>query len=125
MVRTVASLMAAAVLYAFTSALAQVPAPAPAPQAATPAPAPAPALEGEGKGDKHEMKEEHDGKGKGKGRGKRHSKKRGLDRADEAAGEHGKHGRDNARDRGKHGNLERHGDPDPDEHEYGDKHEKD
>ncbi len=44
------------------------------------------------------------GKGKGKkakgkkhGHGKKGGKKHGLDRADEAAGDHGKHGRDKAR----------------------------
>ena len=71
MTRIVASLTAAAVLYAFTSVLAQVPEPAstpttpppaPASQEAVPTPAPAPAVEGEKDGDKREMKEEREGK---------------------------------------------------------------
>ena len=62
----------------------------------------------EKKSEKHEGRGEHEGKGKGKHKvkvkeyGKDHDKKRGLARADEAAGEHGKHGRDKARS--KHGN---------------------
>ena len=65
MTRTVASLTAAVVLYAFTSALAQAPesAPAPtaspaapAPQVTVPATAPAPSMEApKGEGDKKSM----------------------------------------------------------------------
>ena len=69
MTRTVASLTAVAVLYAFTSVLAQVPAPAPAPtvppaapapQVTAPATAPAPSMEapkGEGDKEKHVEKD--------------------------------------------------------------------
>ena len=89
-----------------------LPAPAPAP-----APTPAPAAEGEKKKEKHEGEDEHEGKGKGRGKG--HGKKHGLERADEAAGEHGKHGRDNARGRGKHGDRGKHGGKD--KHEEGEK----
>ena len=109
MVRTVSTITAAAVLFAFSNLFAQESAPTlPSPAAVSaPEPTPAPVIEGEKKGEKHEMKEEGDGKGKGKGkgkgRGKGHGKKRGLERADEAAGDHGKQGRDNARSRGKHG----------------------
>ena len=117
MIRTVASLTAAAVLYTFTIALAQEAAPpspptsASAPETTMPSSTQTPAVEGEKKGDKHEMNEEHDGKGKGKGKGKGHGhgKKRGLERADEAAGEHGKQGRDKARSHGKHKDREKHG----------------
>jgi hypothetical protein len=113
MTRTVASLTAAAVLYAFTSALAQVPEQAPAPMAPPAAPdsqvtdsaaAPAPSMEtpkGEGHKKKHgKMKKEHRERGK--------------------SGEHRKDGEHKAR--GKHKDREKHGDKD--KHEDGDKHEK-
>jgi hypothetical protein len=64
-------------------------------------------VEGEKKGEVHDDGDEREGKGKGKhkgkGRGKGGDKLRGLDRADQVAGEHGKQGRDNARGRGKRG----------------------
>jgi hypothetical protein len=51
--------------------------------------------------DEHQEKAKNKGKGKKKGkhqhRGKGHLHQRGLDRADEVAGEHGQHGRDKAR----------------------------
>jgi hypothetical protein len=100
MTRTIASLTAAAVLYAFTSVLAQAPESAPtpvapptepAPQVATPAAAPAPLMEA-AKGERHKekygkMKKEH-----------RVSGKSGEHRKD---GEH--KGRGNHKDREKHG----------------------
>lgn len=76
MTRTVASLTAAAVLYAFTSALAQMldPEPAPtasAPQVTTPDVVPAPSMEvlkSEGGKEKHgQLKKEHWEKGKSAG----------------------------------------------------------
>lgn len=66
-------------------------------------------MEGEKKAEKQENRNEQEGKrqGKGKHKGKGREKggdtMRGLDRADEMAGEHGKQGRDNARSRGKRG----------------------
>lgn len=96
MIKTISSVSAAAVFVAFTSVFAQTPAPSPEP---TPAPAPqSPAAAPEAP--KAEQKEMNADKAKGKG--KSHIKKRGLDRADEAAGQHGKKGRDKAR--GKHDN---------------------
>ena len=96
MTRTVASLTAAAVLYAFTNALAQTPEPTPAPiapasQATAPATTPAPSMEAP-KGERHKekhgkMKKEH-----------RVSGKSGEHRKD---GEH--KGRGNHKDREKHG----------------------
>lgn len=129
MIRTVASLTAAAVLYMFTITLAQEPAPPSSPTQASASetimPTSTPAVEGEKRGDKHEMNEEHDGKGKekgkGKGKGHGHSKKRGLERADEAAGEHGKQGRDKVRGHGKHKDRENHGKKD--KHEEGEQNE--
>ena len=111
MIRTVASMTAAAVLYAFTSALAQAPesaptAPpaAPAPQATAPATAPTPSKEapkGEGHKDKHgKKKKEHGERGK--------------------SGEHRKDGEHKGQ--GKHKDREKHGDKD--KHEDGDKQEK-
>jgi len=104
MIKTVSIITAAAVLFGFSNLFAQEPVLTPP----TPTTAPAPVMEGEMKGEIPEMKEdEHKGKGKGKhkgkGRGKGSDKLRGLDRADEASGEHGKQGRENARSRGKHG----------------------
>ncbi|CUQ68348.1 hypothetical protein [Candidatus Nitrospira inopinata] len=53
--------------------------------------------------EKDDDKEKRKGKGKHKHRQDGDHRKRGLDRADEAAGEHGKQGRDKARGHGKHG----------------------
>lgn len=117
MMRTVSTITAAAVFLAFSNVFAQSEAPAPVapvppavPQAtapAPPAPATAPMVEKEELGEKHKGGDEREGKGKGKhkgkGREKGGNKMRGLDRADEVAGEHGKQGRDNARSRGKRG----------------------
>ena len=115
MMKTVSTITAAVVLLAFSNVLAQSEAPAPAapppPPASTPAPAPAPVptMEGGKKGEQHEVGDEQEGKGRGKGkhkgkdRDKGGEKMRGLDRADEIAGAHGKQGRDNARSRGKRG----------------------
>ncbi len=83
-----------------------------------------PVVEGGQKGEQHDMEGDGGGKGKkGKGRGNGHGKKGGLDRAEEAAGEHGKHGRDRARGHGKHGDREKH--RDKDNHDEGEKHERD
>ena len=89
MIRTISSLSAAAVLVACTIVLAQTPLPSPEPTPAPQSSAAAP------EAPKAEQKEMHPDTAKGKG--KSHLKKRGLDRADEAAGEHGKKGRDKAR----------------------------
>jgi hypothetical protein len=112
MMKTVSTLTAAAVLLAFSNVFAQSEAPAPVapappavPQAT--APATAPMVEKEKMREEHKDGDDHEGKGKGKHKGKGHEKggdkMRGLDRADEVAGEHGKQGRDNARSSGKHG----------------------
>jgi hypothetical protein len=117
MMRTVSTMTAAAVLLAFSNVFAQsevpvpvAPVPPAVPQAtapAPPAPATAPVVEQEKMGEKYKDGDEQKGKGKGKnkgkGRGKDGNKMRGLDRADEMAGDHGKEGRDNARGRGKRG----------------------
>lgn len=128
MTRTVASLTGAAMLYAFTSALAQMPPPVPdqtAPlevpsQDRVPATVPAPSLEppkGEGEKAKHgEMKREHrergtsgahrkdvDHKVKAKNRDKHEGSDKHVDRV-------------KRKDRVKHGNKNRYAD--------GDKHEK-
>lgn len=56
---------------------------------------------GEENDGEHQEQEKNKGKGKKKGkhqhRGKGHLHQRGLDRADEMAGEHGSHGRDKAK----------------------------
>jgi hypothetical protein len=103
MTKTISVITSAAIVLAFTSVFAQAPAPVPAPgqepQTTTPAPAPVPAPEAPKGPEQKKTKAEGKGKGKGKGKGhgKGHDKKGGLDRADEAAGEHGKQGRDQAR----------------------------
>lgn len=129
MTRTVAALTAAAVLYAFTSALAQVPesVPAPtsppevpAPQATVPATAPAPSMDMP-KGDRDaakrgEMRREHRERGKsGEHRKDGAHKRRGKHRDTHEDGD--KHS-----DRGKHKERERHSDKD--KQEDGDKQEK-
>ena len=106
MIRTVASLTAAAVLYAFTSALAQAPESAPAPQPhrqhrllRSQLLQPLQLRQWRSTRAKtHKMKEEHEGKGKGEGKGKEkgkgkgqgkghgHGKKHGLDRAEKRPG---------------------------------------
>src|SRR5829696_5236299 len=95
------SVFLATVFLAFVSqAGAQVPSPAPGGPggpAITPAAPAAPAPAGDM--GKHDKEGDHEGKGKGKGNGKgkghkEGEKKQGLDRADEAAGEHGKQGRE-------------------------------
>ena len=97
MKRIVTSLIACTTLLAFGIAFAQeapppVPAPAPTapsslpPAPASPAPSDATKAESEQKAGKQEMKADKKG-----------GKKRGLDRADEVAGEHGKQGREKAR----------------------------
>ncbi len=113
MIRTISTVTAAAVLLTFSNLFAQTetapvaPAPPVVPQETAPASAPAPTVEKEKMGEKHKDGDEHEGKGKGKnkgkGRGKDGNKMRGLDRADEVAGERGTQGRDNARSRGKRG----------------------
>jgi hypothetical protein len=129
MTKTVASLTAVAVLYAFTSALAQmpesVPAPTappevPAPQATAPATAPAPSMEmPKGDRDKEkrgEMRREHRERGKsGEHRKDGEHKRRGKHRDKHEDGD--KHS-----ERGKHKDRERQGDKD--KHEDDDKHEK-
>ena len=106
--KTISALTAAMVFAAFTPAFAQAPAPepipfpapAPAPDLMTPSapePAPVPSMGEEKKADRP-MKGGQ-GQGKAKGHAKKTSKKRGLDRADAAAGQHGKQGRDKARAR--------------------------
>jgi Skp family chaperone for outer membrane proteins len=105
MMKSVSTITAAAVLLAFSNLFAQDPAPAPAPEASAPVQAgPAPSEEAPKAPEQNDLKEEgkRKAKSKKKGRGKGHNKKRGLDRADEAAGDHGKQGREKAR--GKHGN---------------------
>ncbi len=107
MIRAVASLTAVAVLYAFTSVLAQAPESAPASTAPPAAPAfeitapatvPAASMDApKGEGDKAKH-----------GKMKREHRKRGM------SGEHKGHGKH--KDRGKHGKN--------DKHEDGDKHEK-
>ncbi len=111
MIRTISAVTAITVLLVFSNLLAQVP--APALQKTTPAVATERPKDQELKVVKKEGKrkgrENGNGKGKGKGKdkdmGKGHdsNKKHGLEQADEAAGEHGKHGRDKARERGKRG----------------------
>jgi transcription termination factor Rho len=103
--KMVSAMTAAAVLVVLSPAFAQETAPAPAPEAPASAPASAPSAEAPKAPEPKESKDAEKGKGKGKGKekGKKHGhgkgegKKHGLDRADEAAGEHGKQGRDNAR----------------------------
>jgi hypothetical protein len=103
MMKTISSLTAAAFFAAFATAFAQVPAPestpAPNQDMMTPpsaqAPAAPPSMGEEKKADKP-MKGGK-GKGKAKGHAKKANKKHGLDRADEAAGQHGKQGREKAR----------------------------
>ncbi|THJ08957.1 MAG: hypothetical protein CAF43_013740 [Nitrospira sp. CG24C] len=105
MTRTVASLTAAAVLYAFTSVLAQapesvpvptVPTETPAPQVTAPATAPAPSMETpkiEGDKEKRgEMSREH--------------RERGKSRVHRKDGEYKRHGKH----REKHENGDKHGD---------------
>jgi hypothetical protein len=105
MTRTIASLTAAAVLYAFTSALAQapesVPVPtdppaAPASQDTSPSPAPAPSMEapkvGGDKEKRVEMSREH--------------RERGKSRVHRKDGEYKRHGKH----REKHENGDKHGD---------------
>ena len=88
MTKTISVITSAAIVLAFTSVFAQAPAAGVGLRR--------PVAEGpEQKKTKAEGKGK--GKGKGKGHGKGHDKKGGLDRADEAAGEHGKQGRDPAR----------------------------
>ena len=87
-----------------------------------------PVVEGDKKGEQYGMENEREGrgkerKGKGRGRGQGHERKRGLDRADEVAGEHGKHGRDRARGHGK--NRDREKQQDKDKHDGGEQHERD
>lgn len=104
MTKTISVLTAAAFLTVCASALAQAPmtepAPEPAPNqemmTAPPArvPSQAPGMGEEKKADKQSKGQ---GKGKAKGHGKKVNKQHGLDRADEAAGQRGKHGRDKAR----------------------------
>jgi hypothetical protein len=105
MTKTISVLTVAAFLAAYATAFAQapapepVPAPVPAPEMTAPpaaqAPAQAPGMGEEKKADKPAKKSKS--KGQGKGQAKKTSKKHGLDRADEAAGQHGKQGRDKAR----------------------------
>ena len=104
MMKTISALTAAMVFAAFTTAFAQAPAPEPIPAPAptqdmmsppAPEPAPVPSMGEEKKADKP-MKGGQS-QGKAKGHAKKTSKKRGLDRADAAAGQHGKQGRDKAR----------------------------
>ena len=95
MTRTVASLTAAAVLYAFTGALAQAPdaAPAaapvaPAPQVTAPAAAPAPAVEapkGEGEKAKHGKNGKHKKDGEHKKGGKHKDREKNGDKHEEGA----------------------------------------
>ena len=112
MTRIVASLTAAAVLYAFTSALAQVPEQAPAPMAppeapapevVAPATAPAPSMEAP----------------KGEGAKKKQGKKKKEHRERGKSGEHRKDGEHKGH--GKHKDREKHGKKD--KHEDGDKHQ--
>ena len=105
MMKTISALTAAVVFAACATAFAQAPAPEPVP---APIPAPnqdmmtAPPTEavppnmGEEKKADKPMKGGK-GKGKAKGHAKKANKKHGLDRADEAAGQHGKQGRERAR----------------------------
>ena len=94
-------LTVAAVVASLATAFAQTPGPeagpaptpAPNPEITMPPPAPSSAM-GEEKKPEKPMKGKH---GKAKAHGKSSEKKRGLDRADEAAGEHGKQGRGQAR----------------------------
>lgn len=123
MLRIVSTVTAMVVFVAFSPVFGQES----VPSATSPAPVSSqPAVEGDKKGERHEMENEREGKEKGKkgkGRGHGHEKKRGLDRADEVAGEHGKHGRDRARGHGKHGDREKH--RDTDKHDEGEQHERD
>lgn len=105
MMKTISALTAAVVFAACATAFAQAPAPEPVP---APIPAPnqdmmtappteaAPPNMGEEKKADKPMKSGK-GKGKAKGHAKKANKKHGLDRADEAAGQHGKQGRERAR----------------------------
>jgi hypothetical protein len=105
MKRTISALTVAAVFAVFATTFAQVPAPESSP-APTPdqgmmtpppvqSPAQAPGMGEEKKADKP-MKTGK-GRGKAKGHAKKANKKHGLDRANEAAGQHGMQGRDKAR----------------------------
>jgi hypothetical protein len=105
MIRTIASMTAVAVLYAFTSALAQAPESAPVPtdppaapalQDTSPSPVPAPSM---GASKVEGDKEKH-------GKMKKVHRERGKSREHRKDGEHKRHG--------KH----------RDKHEDGDKHEK-
>jgi hypothetical protein len=87
------------------SAFAQVPTPEPSPAAApdqdmmTPPPVQSPAQAPGVAEEKKPEKSMTNGKGRGKAKGhaRKANKKHGLDRADEAAGQHGKQGRAKAR----------------------------
>ena len=106
--KTISALTAAAVFSVFATACAQTPlseqAPAQMPvptEEMTPpppsqAPAQAPSIGEERKADKTGKVSQGKAKGKAKGHAKKASKKHGLDRADQAAGQHGKQGRDKA-----------------------------
>lgn len=122
MVRIVSAVIAVVMFVTFSSVFGQesIPSTAPAPVSSQPT------VEGDKKGERHEMENQREGRGKekkGKGRGRGHEKKRGLDRADEAAGEHGKHGRDRARGHGKQSDREKH--RDKDKQDEGEQHERD
>ena len=123
MVRIVSVVTAVVVFVAFSPVFSQES----VPSATVPAPVSSmPTVEGDKKGERQEVENEREGKGKGrkgKGRGHGQDKKRGLDRADEVAGEHGKHGRDRARGHGKHRDREKH--HDKEKHDEGEQHERD
>jgi hypothetical protein len=104
MKRTISALTVAAVFAIYATTFAQVPAPEPSPAPVpehdmmTPPPIQSPAqMPGMGE-EKQADKPMKTGKGKGKAKGhaKKTNKKHGLNRADEAAGQHGKQGRDRA-----------------------------
>ena len=105
--KTISALTAAAVFSVFATAFAQTPLseqapaqmPVPTEEMTAPlpqAPAQAPSMGEERKADKTGKVSQGKAKGNAKGHAKKASKKHGLDRADQAAGQHGKQGRDKA-----------------------------